>query len=203
MHRGSSVGLVAALLASLILGACGAGGTVGSSDGPAAATGDDPGPLPPAPEDPAPEPGPGPGPAPEEDPVPDRPEPVPDTAPPGMCDEPTRNAIASTLAAQLDAFAAEDLTAAYATTSPFFRSFLDEEAFETLIRTQYPDLVGNDGYRFDDCGVRGRRGFIVVGVRNGAREIVLRYDVSLEDGGWRIDGALELPGVTLPPEPLV
>lgn len=198
----SSSALVTALLVSLALTACTAGGTTGPPDPPAADVDGGPEPVPPAEEERAPVPGPE-QPGPEQDPAPDRPEPAPDPMAPDACDEPTRTAIAGTLTAQLDAFAAEDLAAAYAMTSPFFRSFLDEDAFEALIRTQYPDLIGNDGHRFDDCGVRGRRGYIVVGVRNGARELVLRYDVSLEDVGWRIDGALELPGVTLPPEPLV
>ncbi len=134
-----------------------------------------------------------------------RPDPAPDPDRPGTCDEATRAAMGATLSAQLDALAAEDFTGAYAVTSPFFRTFFTPEAFETLIRDDYPTLVGNLGHRFDECGVVGRRGFLVVGVRAGVGpdELVLRYDLSQEQDGWRIDGALALPAVTLPPEPLV
>jgi hypothetical protein len=51
--------------------------------------------------------------------------------------------------------------------------------------------------------VRGRRGYILAGVRTGTREVVLRYDVSEEEDGWRIDGAVEIPGITLPPDRLI
>lgn len=162
--------------------------------------------------DPAQEPAPDPDPAPDPAPTPDapanpapRPEPAPDPDRPGACDDTTRAAIGTVLTTQLDALAVEDFVGAYAVTSPFFRNFFTPEAFETLIRDEYPTLVGNSGHRFDECGVVGRRGFLVVGVRaaDGADELVLRYDLSEEGDGWRIDGALALPAVTLPPDPLV
>ena len=106
------------------------------------------------------------------------------------------------LSTQLDAFAAEDLATAYAMTSPFFRNFLDEDAFGALIRSDYPQLLGNDGYRFDECRTVGRRASIVVGVRAVDVEVVLRYDLSEETDGWRIDGARKLDGIVLPPAPL-
>lgn len=137
------------------------------------------------------------------DPAP-RPAPAPDPDPPGACDDATRAGMAATLTAQLDALAEEDFAAAYAVTSAFFRNFFTQDGFETLIRDEYPTLVGNVGHRFAECGVVGRRGFLVVGVRGAdADELVLRYDLSDEAEGWRIDGALALPAVTLPPDPLV
>ena len=33
--------------------------------------------------------------------------------------------------------------------------------------------------------------------------MVLRYDLSLEDVGWRIDGALRLEGIDLPRPPVI
>lgn len=132
-----------------------------------------------------------------------RPLPAPDPTAPDDCDLPTREAIGATVSAQLDAFAVEDFTSAYALTSPFFRRAFTPDGFEALIRAEYPELVGNDGHRTDECRVRGRRAFLVVGVRSGARAIVLRYDLSEESDGWRIDGARLLPGVTLPPDRLV
>ena len=198
-------------MAVLVLAGCTA------SDGPdpagtaATAPADAPesaGPGPGAEPTPAPEPAPDPTPdaAPDApaDPAP-RPEPAPDPDPPGACDDATRAALSAVLTTQLDALAVEDFAGAYAVTSPFFRNFFTPEAFETLIRDEYPTLVGNLGHRFDECGVVGRRGFLVVGVRatDGTGELVLRYDLSEEGDGWRIDGALALPAVTLPPDPLV
>lgn len=107
------------------------------------------------------------------------------------------------MGAQLDAFAGEDFAAAYALTSPFFRTFMAEDAFEPMIRGDYAALVGNDGHRFDECRLLGRRAFVVVGVRGPSTELVLRYDLSEEPDGWRIDGARALDGIVLPPDPLV
>jgi hypothetical protein len=132
--------------------------------------------------------------------IPERPEPIPDLFAPEACDPLTRAAVGTTVSAQLDAFAADDLAAAYALTSPFFRRVVDGGTFETLIRDEYPWLLGNVGHRLDECGVRGRRAFLVVGVRAEGREQVLRYDLSLEPDGWLIDGAMPLLGVTLPPD---
>lgn len=132
-----------------------------------------------------------------------RPDPVPDLSSPDDCDPTTRAAIGSTVSTQLDAFASEDFAGAYAMTSPFFRLVFATDDFESMIRTDYPELVANRGHRFDDCRVRNRRGFLLVGVRSGAREVVLRYDLSEEADGWRIDGAARLSGVTLPADPLI
>ena len=148
--------------------------------------------------------------APEPDPEPD-PEPTPPSRPPTApdpdgpidCDAAVREAIETVVGEQLDAFAAEDFTGAYALTSPFFRTFLAEDAFEPMIRGDYAALVGNDGHRFDECRLLGRRAFILAGVRGPEAELVLRYDLSEEVEGWRIDGARALDGIVLPPDPLV
>lgn len=192
--------LLVALAVTLTLTGCGAAPEDAALEAPLPAQG----PLPSSPESESesesePEPD-----APEPEPeLAPRPTPVPDTTAPGTCATAIRDAIASTVSTQLDAFAAEDFTAAYEMTSPYFRLVFATDDFEQMIRTDYPELVGNDGHRFDECQVRNRRAFIVVGVRAGAREVVLRYDLSEEPDGWRIDGAGLLPGITLPPDRLV
>lgn len=163
-----------------------------------------------APSEPAPAPAPEQAPerAPEAVPEPSLPPDLPSDPPvdagrpPNACDASTAAAITATVSTQLDAFADDDVAGAYAMTSPFFRRFLDEAGFATLIRDEYPELLGNDGHRADECLVVGRRGSLIVGVRDGAREVVLRYDLSEEEDGWRIDGARRLTGVMLPPQPL-
>ena len=132
-----------------------------------------------------------------------RPDPVPDPSSPDDCDPTTRAAIGATVSAQLDAFASEDFAAAYAMTSPSFRLMFATDDFASMIRTDYPELIGNGGHRFDECRIRDRRAFLLVGVRSGAREVVLRYGLSEEADGWRIDGAGWLSGVTLPQDRLV
>lgn len=154
----------------------------------------DPAPVDPTPVDPPD--------APEPDLAP-RPDPVPDLSAPDDCDPTTRATIGSTVSAQLDAFASEDFAAAYAMTSSSFRLMFATDDFASMIRTDYPELVSNGGHRFDECRVRDRRAFFLVGVRSGAREVVLRYDLSEEADGWRIDGAGWLSGVTLPPNRLI
>lgn len=135
---------------------------------------------------------------------PARPEPSPDPQRPGACDAVTADAIAAVVSAQLDAFAGDDLDAAYALTSPFFQRLLDRDAFETMIRTGYPYLLESSGHRLDECWARSRRGYILAGVRIGTREVVLRYDLSDEpDVGWLIDGATEVPGISLPDDQLI
>jgi hypothetical protein len=132
---------------------------------------------------------------------PARPAPAPDPQRPGACDATTAAAISATVSEQLEAFMRDDIAAAYELTSPFFQRLLDIEAFETMIRNEYPYLLESSGHRLDECSATGRRGYILAGVRNGPRETVLRYDVSDEpEVGWRIDGAVSLPGVTLPPD---
>jgi len=163
----------------------------------------DPGPA--SPSRPAAAPMPAPT-APEPDPEPtppSRPPTAPDPDGPIDCDAAVREAIETVVGEQLDAFAAEDFTGAYALTSPFFRTFLAEDAFEPMIRGDYAALVGNNGHRFDECRLLGRRAFILAGVRGPEAELVLRYDLSEEADGWRIDGARALDGIVLPPDPLV
>lgn len=192
MRRPSTVGPSVALVAALLLAGCSA-----SPDA-----------SPQTPATTAPTPGPDPTPAPE--PTPEPPAPPPPPAPPEEprrpsspeCPTEVRSAIAAPVATQLAAFAQDDLDAAYAVTSPFFQQVIGRTAFEDLIRDDYPELIGNDGHRFDECQVLGRRGFILVGVRAGAQETVLRYDLSEEPDGWRIDGAIRVQGITLPPEQL-
>jgi hypothetical protein len=180
------------LLAALLVAACaGPAATVGpgpddTGAGAPSGPGSERAPLPDAPA-----------------PGPFRPGPSPDPTAPDECDAATGAAIGMTVGSQLDAFAADDFDAAYALTSPFFRTMFTRDAFETLIREAYPTLVGNDGHRLDECRSRSRRGFLVAGVRAGAQELVLRYDLSEEADGWRIDGALLLPGVTLPSDQVV
>lgn len=156
------------------------------------------------------EPGSGPGSEAESEASPDpfepplRPEPSPDVDRPGACDAATAAAIGSVVSMQLEAFTRDDLDAAYALTSPFFQRIIERDAFEELIRTDYPYLLESSGHRLTDCWARSRRGYILAGVRVGTREVVLRYDVSDEpDSGWRIDGAAELPGISLPDDQLV
>jgi hypothetical protein len=125
----------------------------------------------------------------------------PDAPHPLDCDADRRTAMQRPVSTQLDAFAVEDVALAYAMTSPFFQRVLAADDFATLIREQYAELLGNGGHRFAECRVRGRRGHLVVGVRDGVREVVLRYDLSEESEGWRIDGAMRI-ALTLPPQPL-
>ena len=157
------------------------------------------------PPDPAtavtPSPAPSPAPAPDADGTLPLPPVDPDAPHPLDCDAERRDAMRSPVATQLDAFADDDLTLAYAMTSPFFQRVLTADAFEALIRGEYPELIGNGGHRFDECRVRGRRGHLIVGVRDGVREVVLRYDLSEEPEGWRIDGAMRIARA-LPPQPV-
>ncbi len=135
---------------------------------------------------------------------PARPSPAPDIQLPGSCDAMTTAAIGAVVSAQLEAFTHDDLDAAYALTSPFFQRVLDRDAFDSMIRTDYPYLLESSGHRLDECWTRNGRGYILAGVRVGTREVVLRYDVSDEpDVGWRIDGAAEVPGIRLPDDQLV
>ncbi len=182
---------VTAMLALTLAAACGPSEVAGPSDPPSVAE-----------SDAAPDPDGAPDAAPDPDAAP-APEPPPDAGrPPNACDSRTEAAIAATVSRQLDAFADGDIAGAYAMTSPFFRRLLDDDAFAVLIRDEYPELLGNDGHRTDECLAVGRRGSLIVGIRDGSREIVLRYDLSEEADGWRIDGARRLVGVRLPPQPL-
>lgn len=149
----------------------------------------------------APTPEPSPAPAPDADRTLPLPPVDPDAPHPLDCDAERRDAMRSPVATQLDAFADDDLALAYAMTSPFFQRVLAADAFEALIRGEYPELIGNGGHRLDECRVRGRRGHLIVGVRDGVREVVLRYDLSEEPEGWRIDGAMRIAR-TLPPQPV-
>jgi hypothetical protein len=149
----------------------------------------------------APTPAPSPAPPPDADRALPLPPVDPDAPHPLDCDAERRDAMRSPVATQLGAFADDDLTLAYAMTSPFFQRVLTADAFEALIRGEYPELIGNGGHRFDECRVRGRRGHLIVGVRDGVREVVLRYDLSEEPDGWRIDGAMRI-ALTLPPQPV-
>jgi hypothetical protein len=185
---------------TLLVSACsGDPGRAGSvPDAPAAAATTDP-PAPSAPAVPSVPPG---SPDPSEPPA--RPAPIPDPSAPGACDETTSRAITATVAAQLEAFASGDLRAAYALTSPFFTTLVDEGRFEEIIRTDYPQLLMSRERWTGDCLVRGRRGVLLAGVADAeGRELVLRYDLSLEDVGWRIDGALRVEGITLPRPPVI
>jgi len=128
---------------------------------------------------------------------------VPDPTAPEECPAEVAAAIGMTVSAQLDAFADDDLDAAYALTSLAFQAAYSTTEFETLIRSEYRELVGNLGHRLADCLVHDGTGLRVVGVRSATGELVLRYELSESDGVWRIDGAGRLPGITLAPDTVV
>jgi len=127
-----------------------------------------------------------------------RPEPVPDPEPLAECPAEAATAIARTVSAQLDAFARADLDAAYALTSTAFRQQFDRGAFERLILGSFVFLLTSRGHRTADCFLLDGRAVLIAGVRTATGETVLRYELSEAEGGWRIDGAGELRGVTLP-----
>jgi hypothetical protein len=131
------------------------------------------------------------------------PEAVPDPTAPEECPVEVAAAMGVTVSAQLDAFADDDLDAAYALTSLAFQAAYSATEFEALIRSEYRELLGNLGHRLADCLVHDGTGLRVVGVRSATGELVLRYQLSESDGVWRIDGAGRLPGITLPPDTVV
>lgn len=124
---------------------------------------------------------------------------------PVACDPATEAAVATPVAAQLDALAAGDFAAAYAQASPFFRTVVTRERFEALIREGYPELLDVAARRLEGCTVLNRRAALVVTVTTtpGARR-TLAYELSDTDEGWRIDGAQDMaPPRPAPPDPEV
>ena len=185
---------IAAAALCVTLSGCGGASTASSDPDP----GPDPGrtreasgaPDTPAPDTPAPG-----TPAPTPDP------PAPPSVP-GPCDPAVEAAAAATVAAQLDALAAGDFAAAHAWASPFFRTVVQLERFETLIRDGYPELLDVAARRLEGCAARGRRAVLVVGITTGSGATrTLAYELSDTDEGWRIDGAQDAVPPGLAPAP--
>jgi len=130
---------------------------------------------------------------------PARPDPAPDPLRPGDCDPITAAAIGAVVSAQLSALARDDLDAAYALTRPSSTRTSDRDTFATMIRDDHPYLLDGPDHRLDECWASSRSGYLVVGVRTGTGEIVLRYDVTEDPhSGWLIDAITAIPGLVLP-----
>ena len=73
------------------------------------------------------------------------------------------------------------------------------DTFATMIRDDHPYLLDGHDHRLDECWASSRSGYLVVGVRTGTGEIVLRYDVTEDPhSGWLIDAITAIPGLVLP-----
>lgn len=117
---------------------------------------------------------------------------VPEADRPGArpCDTVESTLMTATVTGQLDALAAGDFAAAHAWASTTFRAGVGPQAFEQLIRTGYPELLGSAMRRVEGCQVLDGRGTLIIGItaRSGARRVI-GYRLTEDVEGWRIDGA--------------
>lgn len=104
--------------------------------------------------------------------------------------------IRAVIAAQIAAFAAGDLPAAYDFASPGIQAiFPSPEIFGRMVATGYPMIWRPAEVLY--FGLRSEGGLLLqrMGLRDGAGTLHLfDYEMTPGDAGWRIDGVIPVPG---------
>ncbi len=137
----------------------------------------------------APEPTAAPAAAPERD---ASPSPLPPA--PVACPDEVREDVADVVGAQLEAFRRGDWQAALDRASAGFRDQFGVADLQRVIEGEYPVVARAVVGEVGECAVVGATAQALVRVGDDAgREQLLVYRLLLEDGAWRIAGAVEAP----------
>ena len=94
------------------------------------------------------------------------------------------------ISGQIDALAENDWELARSFASENFQSNVSLEDFTFIINEQYPMLIENKGYEFNECTVAGNTIKQEVSVLSGEQEFTLTYLLTVNDSSLGVESAV-------------
>lgn len=108
----------------------------------------------------------------------------------GDCTSAQANSVSKHISGQIAAFAEQDWELAHSFASDDFQSNVSIENFILIIGTQYPMLIQNKGYEFNECTVTDRTITQEVDVTSGEQVFSIDYKLTVNDSTLGVDSAV-------------
>jgi hypothetical protein len=108
----------------------------------------------------------------------------------GACTSALAGVVNNHISGQIDALAENDWELARSFASENFQSNVSLEDFTFIINEQYPMLIENKGYEFNECTVAGNTIKQEVSVLSGEQEFTLTYLLTVNDSSLGVESAV-------------
>jgi hypothetical protein len=108
----------------------------------------------------------------------------------GACTSALAGVVNNHISGQIDALAENDWELARSFASENFQSNVSLEDFTFIINEQYPMLIENKGYEFNECTVAGNTIKQKVSVLSGEQEFTLTYLLTAIDSSLGVESAV-------------
>ena len=114
----------------------------------------------------------------------------------GACSSALAGVVDNHISGQIDALAKNDWELARSFASDNFQSNVSLEDFTFIISEQYPMLIENKGYEFNECTVAGSTIKQEISVQSGEQEFSLTYTLTVNDSSLGVESAVVSEFVT-------
>ena len=108
----------------------------------------------------------------------------------GACTSALAGVVNNHISGQIDALAESDWESARSFASENFQSNVSLEDFTFIINEQYPMLIENTGYEFNECSVTNSTITQEVDVTSGEQVFTLTYSLTLTDSTLGVESAV-------------
>ena len=108
----------------------------------------------------------------------------------GACTSALANVVNNHISGQIDALVENDWELARSFASENFQSNVSLEDFTFIINEQYPMLIENTGYEFNDCNVANSTITQEVEVTSGERVFSLTYSLTVNESTLGVESAV-------------
>jgi hypothetical protein len=108
----------------------------------------------------------------------------------GNCNSAVVASVNAHISGQIDALAEKDWELARSFASKNFQSNVSLEDFTFIISEQYPMLIENKGYQFNECNVTGSTITQQVDVKSGEQIFSLAYSLTINESTLGVDSAV-------------
>ena len=108
----------------------------------------------------------------------------------GKCTGPLADLVNKHISGQIDALADKDWELAHSFASDKFQSDVSVDDFTLILNAQYPMLIENKGYQFNECAVAGSTVTQEVSVTSGEQVFSLRYTLTVNGSALGVESAL-------------
>ena len=108
----------------------------------------------------------------------------------GACSSALAGVVDNHISGQIDALAKNDWELARSFASDNFQSNVSLEDFTFIISEQYPMLIENKGYEFNECTVADNTIKQEVSVLSGEQEFTLTYNLTVNESTLGVESAV-------------
>ena len=108
----------------------------------------------------------------------------------GACSSALAGVVDNHISGQIDALAKNDWELARSFASDNFQSNVSLEDFTFIISEQYPMLIENKGYEFNECTVAGSTIKQEISVQSGEQDFSLTYTLTVNDSSLGVESAV-------------